>query len=48
MKAANLRVKQRLDAFGYEFDIQLLDAAVRTAQLAAEALGCTVGRSPIR
>ncbi len=44
MKAANLRVKERLDVFGYAFDIQLLDAAVRTAQLAAEALGCSVGQ----
>ena len=44
MKAANLRVKHCLDAFGYAFDIQLLDSAVRTAQLAADALGITVGQ----
>ena len=44
MKAANLRVKARLDEFGYAFDIRLLDDAVRTARLAAAALGCEVGQ----
>ena len=44
MKAANRRVRKRLGEFGFEFDIELLDAAVRTAQLAADALGCDVGQ----
>ena len=44
MKAANLKVKSRLEEFGMEFDIQLLPAAVHTAQLAAEALECAVGQ----
>ncbi len=44
MKEANLRVKECLDEFGLAFDIQLLDSAVRTAQLAADALGCAVGQ----
>ncbi len=44
MKAANLRVKTVLEASGIEFEITLLPAAVRTAQLAADALGCAVGQ----
>lgn len=44
MKAANMRVKACLDRFGFGFDIRLLDSAVRTAQLAADALGCEVGQ----
>lgn len=44
MKAANQRVKQVLEASGIEFEITLLPAAVRTAQLAADALGCEVGQ----
>jgi len=44
MKAANQRVKNVLETSGIEFDISLLPAAVRTAQLAADALGCEVGQ----
>ena len=44
MKAANLRVKQRLDALELELDITILSDAVRTAKAAAEALGCEVGQ----
>ena len=44
MKAANLRVKEVLESFGIDFEIRLLDDAVRTARLAAEALGCEVGQ----
>ena len=44
MKAANQRVKDVLQASGVEFEITLLPAAVRTAQLAADALGCAVGQ----
>lgn len=44
MKAANQRVKDVLEASGIEFEIKLLPDAVRTAQLAADALGCEVGQ----
>jgi len=44
MKSANERVKQSLDRFGLEFEIRILPAAVRTAKLAADALGCEVGQ----
>ncbi|MCP4334205.1 MAG: YbaK/EbsC family protein [Gammaproteobacteria bacterium] len=44
MKPANERVKQCLDSFAIEFEIRILPAAVRTAKLAAEALGCDVGQ----
>jgi prolyl-tRNA editing enzyme YbaK/EbsC (Cys-tRNA(Pro) deacylase) len=44
MKAANERVKKCLDGFGIAFEIRILSAAVRTARLAAEALGCEVGQ----
>ena len=44
MKPANERVAKSLHQFGIEFEIRLLSAAVRTAQLAAEALGCGVGQ----
>jgi len=44
MKPANERVAESLDQFGIEFEIRLLSSAVRTAQLAAEALGCEVGQ----
>ena len=44
LKAANLRVREVLEASGIEFDIVLLSDAVRTAKLAAEALGCAVGQ----
>jgi prolyl-tRNA editing enzyme YbaK/EbsC (Cys-tRNA(Pro) deacylase) len=44
VKPANQRVKQSLDSFGLEFEIRILPAAVRTAKLAAEALGCEVGQ----
>jgi len=44
MKSANERVKRCLDGFGLEFEIRILPAAVRTAKLAAEALGCEVGQ----
>ncbi len=44
MKAANLKVKEKLDALGLELEITILPAAVRTARAAAEALGCEVGQ----
>jgi prolyl-tRNA editing enzyme YbaK/EbsC (Cys-tRNA(Pro) deacylase) len=44
MKPANIRVKEVLEASGIDFEIRILDAAVRTAKLAAEALGCEVGQ----
>lgn len=44
MKAANQRVNDVLEKSGIEFEITLLPAAVRTAQLAADALGCAVGQ----
>ena len=44
MKSANLRVRDVLEASGIDFEIRLLPDAVRTAQLAAEALGCAVGQ----
>ena len=44
MKPANLRVKEVLEASGIGFEIRLLPDAVRTARLAAEALGCEVGQ----
>jgi len=44
MKPANLKVKTRLERFGLEFEIRILPKAVRTAVLAAEALGCAVGQ----
>ena len=44
MKAANLRVKEVLEASGIDFEITLLPEAVRTARLAADALGCAVGQ----
>ena len=44
MKDANLRVKSCLDRHGFEFEIRFLSEAVRTAQLAADALGCAVGQ----
>ena len=44
MKAANERVRAALAASGIDFDIRILPAAVRTAQAAAEALGCEVGQ----
>ncbi|HEY5738386.1 MAG TPA: YbaK/EbsC family protein [Gammaproteobacteria bacterium] len=44
MKDANLRVKKVLEASGIDFEIRLLPAAVRTARLAADALGCAVGQ----
>jgi prolyl-tRNA editing enzyme YbaK/EbsC (Cys-tRNA(Pro) deacylase) len=44
MKAANLRVKKVLEASGIDFEIRLLPDAVRTARLAADALGCDVGQ----
>ena len=40
MKPANQRVASYLDAFDMTFQIRLLSKAVRTAQLAADALGC--------
>ena len=39
MKSANLKVKACLDWHGFEFEIRLLPEAVRTARLAADALG---------
>ena len=44
MKPANERVAQYLDQFGIRFEIRILSDAVRTARLAAEALGCEVGQ----
>lgn len=44
MKPANQRVAACLEQFGIEFEIRLLSDAVRTAKLAAEALGCEVGQ----
>jgi prolyl-tRNA editing enzyme YbaK/EbsC (Cys-tRNA(Pro) deacylase) len=44
LKAANLKVKQVLEASGIEFEIRILPDAVRTAKLAADALGCAVGQ----
>ncbi|MDH3633850.1 MAG: YbaK/EbsC family protein [Gammaproteobacteria bacterium] len=44
MKPANLKVKNCLERAGYECEIRILSDAVRTAQLAADALGCEVGQ----
>ena len=44
MKSANLKVKTRLDELGFELEIRILPDAVRTAQAAADALGCAVGQ----
>jgi len=44
LKAANLKVKDALEASGIEFEITMLPDAVRTARLAADALGCAVGQ----
>ena len=44
MKAANLKVKQCLDSLGLELEVRILPDAVRTAQLAADALDCAVGQ----
>ena len=44
MKAANHRVNDVLLDLGLELEIRILPDAVRTAQLAADALGCAVGQ----
>jgi prolyl-tRNA editing enzyme YbaK/EbsC (Cys-tRNA(Pro) deacylase) len=44
MKPANERVGKYLDQFGIAFEIRILSDAMRTARLAAEALGCDVGQ----
>lgn len=44
MKPANLKVKAVLELFGLEPEIRILPAAVRTARLAADAIGCQVGQ----
>jgi len=44
VKPANLKVKDCLERAGYEFEIRILSDAVRTAQLAADALGCEAGQ----
>ena len=44
MKPANERVAQYLEQFGITFEIRMLSNAVRTARLAADALGCEVGQ----
>lgn len=44
MKPANLKVKDCFERAGFEFEIRILSAAVRTARLAADALGCEVGQ----
>ena len=44
MKPANQRVARYLDQFGIALEIRILSDAVRTARLAAEALGCEPGQ----
>jgi prolyl-tRNA editing enzyme YbaK/EbsC (Cys-tRNA(Pro) deacylase) len=44
MKSANERVAHYLHQVGITFEIRILSDAVRTARLAAEALGCEVGQ----
>jgi prolyl-tRNA editing enzyme YbaK/EbsC (Cys-tRNA(Pro) deacylase) len=44
MKPANERVAHYLHQVGITFEIRVLSDAVRTARLAAEALGCEVGQ----
>jgi len=44
MKPANQRVARFLEQFGIDVEIRLLPEAVRTARLAAAALGCEVGQ----
>ena len=44
MKPANQRVASFLGQCGIDFEIRLLSDAVRTARLAADALGCEVGQ----
>jgi prolyl-tRNA editing enzyme YbaK/EbsC (Cys-tRNA(Pro) deacylase) len=44
MNAANLKVKSCLKSSGFEMEIQFLSRAVRTARLAADALGCDIGQ----
>jgi prolyl-tRNA editing enzyme YbaK/EbsC (Cys-tRNA(Pro) deacylase) len=44
MKPANLKVKACLESHGFELAIRILPDAVRTAQLAADAIGCQVGQ----
>jgi prolyl-tRNA editing enzyme YbaK/EbsC (Cys-tRNA(Pro) deacylase) len=44
VKPSNQRVASFLEQFGIVFEIRLLDDAVRTAKLAAEALDCEVGQ----
>jgi len=44
MKSANQKVQRVLEASGIEFEIKILSDAVRTARLAADALGCEVGQ----
>jgi prolyl-tRNA editing enzyme YbaK/EbsC (Cys-tRNA(Pro) deacylase) len=44
LKSANYRVKEHLDNLGLELEIRILPDAVRTARLAADALGCAIGQ----
>lgn len=44
MKSANYRVRHRLEKLGLDLEIRILPDAVRTARLAADALGCAVGQ----
>ena len=44
MKPANIKVKTCLERAGLEAQIRILPSAVRTAQLAADALGCEAGQ----
>lgn len=44
MKSVNLKVRACLEAFGLDKEIRILAGAVRTAQLAAGALGCDQGQ----
>ena len=44
MKPSNLKVMACLESFEIEFEIRILSDNVRTAQLAADALGCEVSQ----
>lgn len=44
MKPAMQKVAASLEEFGLELEIRILPDAVRTARLAADALGCEVGQ----
>ena len=44
LKSSNLKVMACHEAFEIEFEVKILAAEVRTAQLAADALGCEVSQ----